>query len=420
MARLMPFRAVHYDTDKVGADLGAVIAPPYDIIDSEEGRLLANRHPWNVVQLELTIPPPGGQDPNLYANAARLWKTWRKEGVLVADPEPSLYLCEHEFEWEGTKYVRTAVMGLLDLAEGVLPHEETMDHAKKDRMSLLRASHVLPSPMLGLYGDPSGKVVSALACVRDMSGPDLTATLSTEALRVWRIRDVEAAAAIKQAINSSPVVIADGHHRCESMKRLAGETGDLRHMRIMATLVSASDPGVVVLPTHRVIAGWPEDSKADLVKKILCAFEIIDTKPFAPDSPKDASSCLTWTWLRSRISCSGGKTSFAMVTRGRLWILAYHDDTPEMLRRLDLEIQEEAISRRDAISDAACQVAYTHNGPADLAAIASGRIQVAVFPPAIPAGEILKKAREGYLFPRKTTYFLPKAPAGLIMWNLDD
>jgi len=69
--------------------------------------------------------------------------------VLVADPEPSLYLCEHEFEWEGTKYVRTAVMGLLDLAEGVLPHEETMDHAKKDRMSLLRASHVLPSPMLG-------------------------------------------------------------------------------------------------------------------------------------------------------------------------------------------------------------------------------------------------------------------------------
>lgn len=423
MAKLMPFRAVYYDPRKVGADLGAVIAPPYDVVDAEEGKRLAERHPKNVVRLELTIPPPGGQDPALYENAARLWRTWRREGVLAIDSEPSLYLCEHEFEWQGTRYTRTAVMGLLDLSEGVLPHEETMAHAKEDRMNLLRASHALPSPMLGLYEDPSGKVASTLACLRAASGPDLSATLPAEALRVWRIRDEASSAAIMQAVGSGPVVIADGHHRCESMKRLARETGDPRHMRILAALVSTSDPGVVVLPTHRVIAGWPEGSEADLVARVLSAFDIIDTRPFTPGSGEDAARRL-WTWLCSQISCSGGKTSFAVVTRASLWILAYDGDTPEMLRRLDLEIAEEAVSRRkavpDAACDAACEVAYIHNGPAGLAAIASGRMQVAVFPPAIPASEILKKAREGYLFPRKTTYFLPKAPAGLLMWDLDD
>lgn len=419
MAKLIPFRAVYYDPGKVGADLGDVIAPPYDVVDAEEGKRLADRHPKNVVRLELTIPPPGGQDPALYENAARLWRTWRREGVLAIDSEPSLYLCEHEFEWQGIRYTRTAVMGLLDLSEGVLPHEETMAHAKEDRISLLRASHALPSPMLGLYEDPCGKVASMLARVRAASRPDLTATLPAEALRVWRIRDEASSAAIVQAVGSGPVVIADGHHRCESMKRLARETGDPRHMRILAALVSTSDPGVVVLPTHRVIAGWPEGSEADLVERILSAFDVIDTRPFTPGSDEDAARRL-WTWLCSRISCSGDKTSFAVVTRASLWILAYDGDTPEMLRRLDLEIAEEAVSRRKAVPDAPCEVAYTHNGPAELAAIASGRIQVAVFPPAIPAGEILKKALEGYLFPRKTTYFLPKAPAGLLMWDLDD
>ncbi|MDK2931636.1 MAG: hypothetical protein PWR07_1767 [Bacillota bacterium] len=419
MAKLMPFRAVYYDPGKVGADLGDVIAPPYDVVDAEKGRRLADQHPWNVVRLELTIPPPGGQDPALYANAARLWRTWRREGVLVADSEPSLYLCEHEFEWQGIRYTRTAVMGLLDLSEGVLPHEETMARAKEDRMNLVRASHALPSPMLGLYEDPSGKVASMLARVRAASGPDLTATLPAETLRVWRIPDEASSAAIVQAVGSGPVVIADGHHRCESMKRLARETGDPRHMRILAALVSTSDPGVVVLPTHRVIAGWPEGSDADLVERVLSAFDVIDTRPLPPGPGEDAPRRL-WTWLRSRISCSGGKTSFVVVTRASLWILAYDGDTPEMLRRLDLEIAEEAVSRRKAVPDAACEVAYIHNGPAGLAAIASGRTQVAVFPPAIPASEILKKAREGYLFPRKTTYFLPKAPAGLLMWDLDD
>ncbi|MGE5573665.1 MAG: DUF1015 family protein [Bacteroidota bacterium] len=422
MAKLMPFRAVYYDPGKVGADLGAVIAPPYDVVDAEEGRRLADRHPWNVVRLELTIPPQGGQDPALYENAARLWRTWRREGVLAIDSEPSLYLCEHEFEWQGTRYTRTAVVGLLDLSEGVLPHEETMAHAKEDRMNLLRASHALPSPMLGLYEDPSGKVASMLACVRAASGPGLTATLPAEALRVWRIRDEATSAAIVEAVGSGPVVIADGHHRCESMKRLARETGDPRHMRILATLVSTSDPGVVVLPTHRLVAGWPEGSEADLVERILSAFHVIDTdaRPFTPGCGEDATRRL-WTWLCSRISCSGGKTSFAVVTRAGLWIFAYDGDTPEMLRRLDLEIAEQAVllSRRKAVPGAAYEIAYTHNGPAELAAIASGRIQVAVFPPAISASEVLEKAREGYLFPRKTTYFLPKAPAGLLMWDLD-
>jgi len=419
MAKLVPFRAVYYDPGKVGADLGDVIAPPYDVVDAEERKRLADRHPKNVVRLELTIPPPGGQDPALYENAARLWRAWRREGVLAIDSEPSLYLCEHEFEWQGTRYTRTAVMGLLDLSEDVLPHEETMAHAKEDRMNLLRASHALPSPMLGPYEDPSGKAASTLACVRAASGPDLTATLPAEALRVWRIRDEASSAAIVQVVGSGPVVIADGHHRCESMKRLARETGDPRRMRILTALVSASDPGVVVLPTHRVIAGWPEGSEADLVERILSAFDVIDTRPFAPGSGEHAARPL-WTWLRSRISCSGGKTSFAVVTRASLWTLAYDGDTPEMLRRLDLEIAEEAVSRRKAVPDAAYEVAYTHDGPADLAAIASGRMQVAVFPPAVPASEILKRAREGYLFPRKTTYFLPKAPAGLLMWDLDD
>lgn len=427
MAKIMPFRAVYYDPLKVGADLGAVIAPPYDVVNAEEGRRLADRSPWNVVRLELTVPPPGGQDPALYANAARLWKTWRREGVLAVDREPFLYLCEHEFEWQDTRYTRTAVIGLLDLSEGVLPHEETMAHAKEDRINLLRATHALPSPMIGLYEDPSGKAARALASVRDGSEPDLVATLEEEVLRVWRIRDAATSAAVAEVVGAGPVVIADGHHRCESMKRLARETGDRRHMRILAALVSTADPGLVVLPTHRVVAGWPEGSEARLAERMLSVFDIVDTvdaaaffinsKPPAPEGCEDLASRL-WTRLCSQISSSGNRTSFAMVTRAGLWVLAYCGDTPEMLRRLDLEIAEEAASCKAAIPGAACEVAYTHHGPADIAAILSGKAQVAIFPPAVAASEILKKACDGYLFPKKTTYFLPKAPAGLLMWDM--
>ncbi|MGE5593246.1 MAG: DUF1015 family protein [Betaproteobacteria bacterium] len=421
MANIMPFRAVYYDPRKVGADLGAVIAPPYDVVDAEDGRRLADRSPWNVVRLELTIPPPGGQDPALYANAARLWEAWRREGVLAVDSEPFLYLCEHEFEWQGARYTRTAVMGLLELGEGVLPHEETMAHAKEDRINLLRATHALPSPMIGLYEDPSGQAARAVASVRAGSKPDLVATLEEEVLRVWRIRDAATSAAVIEVVGAGPVVIADGHHRCESMRRLARETGDARRMRILAALVSTADPGLVVLPTHRVVAGWPKGSEAGLVKRILSAFDIIDafdSRLPAPECGEDVAHQL-WTRLSSRISCSGDRTSFAMVTGAGLWVLAYGGDAPEMLRRLDLEIAEEAASCRRAVPGAACEVAYTHNGPAEIAAILSSGAQVAVFPPAVPASEILKKARDGYLFPRKTTYFLPKAPAGLLMWDMD-
>ncbi|MEW6228252.1 MAG: DUF1015 domain-containing protein [Bacillota bacterium] len=429
MARLIPFRAVHFNPSVVGENLGDVIAPPYDVVDAVEGKRLLDRHPYNTVRLELTIPAPGDLDSRRYAEAARLWTTWRGTGILVKDEREGLYLYEHEFAHDGNRLVRTAVVGLLRLAapaEGeraagpwgatrVIPHEETLSQPKEDRFRLLVCTCGAQfSPVLAVYEDDDGTVSSVLQAVRNSGSPDLRAVTEGEVLRVWGITDPDAVERIVTAVAAGPVVIADGHHRCESMRRFAFHIGRPEHCSIMTALVSATDPGVVVLPTHRILSGWPPEAIARVLERVGREFAVAGAAPLASVTTL-AEAQTWWTRLSPLIRLRDGVTSLVAVTREEAWVLSYPGETAEALRSLDMILEEVGASLRGISPGPAYSVAYTRDGPAELEGIASGHVQIAFFPPAIPVSDVLSKARQGYLFPRKTTYFQPKVPAGLLM-----
>jgi len=417
VARFMPFRAVHFDPRVVGGDLGPVIAPPYDVVDSALGERLAARHPYNAVRLELTVPVAGGS-PERYREAASLWTAWRRAGILVRDGLPAFYLCEHEFWHGGRRLVRTAVVGTLTVAAGVLAHEDTMAQPKEDRLHLLRACRAQFSPILALYEDPEGSVAAALREARG-DDPDLQAVGEGEALRAWRVTAEDAIERVTAAVGSGPVVIADGHHRYESARRFAGETGEEGHRRVLAALVATTDPGLVVLPTHRVVRRISPGVRDQIMERVRGAFT---TEPIPGDIPFGCEdrAASWWEAFAPPARSEDGHIRLVAVTDQGAWALGYRGETAEALKLLDGILSEAGVAARGILGEAGAAVEYTRDAVCALREVLGGRARAAFFPPAVSVGEVFRKAREGFRFPRKTTYFHPKVPAGLLMCDLDD
>jgi uncharacterized protein (DUF1015 family) len=85
MADVQPLRALHYDP-AVAGPLADVVAPPYDVIDSNQRAELLERSPFNVVAVDL---PRGEPDP--YAAAREQFADWQARGALVRDEQPALW-----------------------------------------------------------------------------------------------------------------------------------------------------------------------------------------------------------------------------------------------------------------------------------------------------------------------------------------
>ena len=164
MPQIRPFRALRFDADVTG-ELGAVIAPPYDVIGADLHQRLLDRHPKNAVRLDLPSPDPADQDPDdRYRRVARTLAAWRTDGTLRKDPRPGVYVYEQAYRVPGTEVERTqrGFFARLRLepfgpGSGVLPHERTLSGPKEDRYKLLRATGINTSPVVGLFEDPSGR-----------------------------------------------------------------------------------------------------------------------------------------------------------------------------------------------------------------------------------------------------------------------
>jgi uncharacterized protein (DUF1015 family) len=235
---LKPFRALRYDPGAAGP-LDRLVAPPHDVVGAERsGRLIA-AEPHNVIRL--TRP----EDP---AEAGRLFRGWQDEGVLVREREPAVWILEETFAGpDGVPRTRRSLVARLRVTpygEGdVFPHERTFAGQKEARLELLRAVRAKLSPVLLLHGGPSPDLPEV--------EPDLEATLDGVTSRLWRVTDpggIEQAVALVQG----PLVIADGHHRYETALRYHQEDGTEASAYVLAALTARADPGLVILPTHRL------------------------------------------------------------------------------------------------------------------------------------------------------------------------
>ncbi|MGB9846801.1 MAG: DUF1015 domain-containing protein, partial [Desulfotomaculales bacterium] len=293
MATIAPLRGLRYS--KTAGTLADLVAPPYDVIDNSAQERYYRRHPYNIIRLEYgKTHPTDGEKDNRYTRAAADFLTWQKEGILVREAAPALYLYEHRFAFCGEQKVRRGFICAVRLEpyeKGVvLPHEETLPKHKADRLALMRACAANFSPIFGLYADEE-KTVEELFRSSNNRPPE--ASFSDEnghSHKLWVVTDPLVTEQVRKAMAGRRIYIADGHHRYETAlayrnERRAEESANGRERPydyVMMTLFNLYDPGLVILPTHRLVRNVPELDLEILLSRLKENFQV-EGFPLAPD-----------------------------------------------------------------------------------------------------------------------------------------
>jgi len=285
MPQIQSFRGLRYDLGHVGS-LADVVAPPYDVIDAAAQDELYKQHATNIVRLILNRAEPGDEDVGTrYRRASRFLKNWVREGVLVSEPNSALYVYHQEYEHLGEVVTRRGFIGCVQLerfGEGnIYPHEETHAAAKQDRLELIRACRANLSPVFGLYPDPENAAQSLLDAVVQNSLPIEATDQLGVVHRMWCVSDLSVINQVASCLANRPMYIADGHHRyetaCNYRDELDGQSPiDKLHPAnfVMAMCVSMDDPGMLVLPTHRLFRGMPPITSHQLAERIGGYFQL--------------------------------------------------------------------------------------------------------------------------------------------------
>ncbi|OGX45120.1 MAG: hypothetical protein A3I71_05415 [Omnitrophica WOR_2 bacterium RIFCSPLOWO2_02_FULL_63_16] len=413
MVAIAPFQALRYDLERVR--LSDALCPPYDIISASARAQLCARSSYNFVRLEL---PEEDGDADRYTTARRLLESWRQQRILVQDAQPSIYLTEHTFRWAGQRWSRLGWISLLrfngSTADQVLRHEATFDAPKADRAKLLETVRAQLSPIFCIVPDADHQVQAFLTRLAQADLPTAMAALGPsdgqETVRLWPITDPQAIAGLQQLIARGRALVADGHHRfavaCSHRHLCEG---------VMTYFACSDDPAVQVHPIHRVVHGAainPAAWQAHLQ-------ELCDWEPAA--SVEDG-------W--QRLSRADGVGSFlyytppqAAVVRVRGEVLAqFARDTslPQRLAQLDVTILHHLLLPRLAGSGLPVEaVRYTPDFREAVQMTQEAQLACAWGLRPLPLGTVFELASQQLALPQKSTYFYPKAPAGLVVYSLD-
>jgi uncharacterized protein (DUF1015 family) len=419
MADVQPLRALHYDPSVVGP-LAGVVAPPYDVIDTGQRAALIARSPFNVAAVDL---PQGEPDP--YAAARELFESWQLQGALVRDAEPALWA--HTQDYSGPDGKRRTRRGFFCRVriEGygpgrVRPHERTHPGPKEDRLRLTRATRANISPIFSLYSDPANTAWTALepATSRqpwgEVSDPDGTVH------RLWRVSDRQAIASVQAATRDAELLIADGHHRYETMQAYAEELGgEGEHRYILMCLVALEDPGLTVFPTHRLVRGLDDERRDALEATLARDFDISEVpgEELAPPPLRDA------TPLQLGYITSGDEQAYRLTLKDQAIADAALSEHSEAYRHLDTGVLETLLLKGAlGLSDDDIShfngLFYARDTAEAVAMVRSGEYDAAFLMRPTPIAQVRDIAAEGENMPPKSTYFFPKLLTGLLFNSL--
>ena len=284
MPEIHAFRGVRYDLGHVGS-LSDVIAPPYDVIGPELQDELYKKHPANSIRIILNREEPGDTEAdNRYTRAARFYRNWQREGVLMTEPDPAVYVYHQTFDAGGRTFTRRGFMCRVRLerfGEGkIYPHEETHASAKADRLKLWQACKANCSQIFGLYPDPENQaqdlLEEAIVGKTPLEATDHLGVVS----RMWAVTDVKTITKLAAIVGPKPTFVADGHHRYETACNYRDQLAQKQNLDkdhpanfVMMMCVGMSDPGLIVLPTHRLFHGVPEMSSSELIARLGDSFQ---------------------------------------------------------------------------------------------------------------------------------------------------
>jgi uncharacterized protein (DUF1015 family) len=428
MPDVLAFRGVRYDVARVGT-LSDVVAPPYDVIDPALQDRLYRASEYNVIRLELNREEPGDTEARgRYARAAGFLRDWLRQGILREEDHSALYVYEQTFEVEGRAHTRRGFLARVRLepfGQGkIYPHEQTLSGPKADRLALYHATGFNLSPIFGLYPDPDGAVLREVeAGVRDRTPLVATDHLGVEN-RLWVVDDQKTHAAIRGLMGARPVFIADGHHRYETglkyrdERARAGELSgddDPAHFCLMM-LVGMSDPGLLILPTHRLVSGLPGLTAAALAERLAPEFEVTMTG-------EGETGCHA-TWEAIEVGGDQDVLGFGTVADGR-WLLARlrSDEAMDRLapehgpewRSLGVSILHVLAldSLLKPLGTPSCR--YVHLIREVLDDVAARGCDLACLVPPARMEHVESIASGLETMPPKSTYFYPKLLTGMVL-----
>lgn len=433
MADIQAFRAHRYNLGRVGA-LSDVVCPPYDVIDATLQQAFYDRNPHNVIRLELNQPQSEDNDANnRYTRAGAFLRDWLAQDVLKQDTARSLYVCHQEYLVEGQRHVRKGFFARVRLepfgSGRVFPHEETMSGPKEDRLKLMRATGMNLSPVFGLFPDDlnevQGELDSAVGRALPMEATDHLGVVS----RLWPITEQQVISKVTGLMGPKPIFIADGHHRYETGLRYrqerieAGESAsdDAPINFILMNLVGMSDPGLLILPTHRLVSGWP-GLKSPSVQAVLKPYFDIEATGLGDAGAREA-------WERIQMDGSQAILGFGTPADGA-WFTARLRDSNLMnqlaadhsadWRSLGVSILHVLVLNKllatDLNAKPTCQ--YVHLLGEVQQAAAAKSCDLAVLVPPATMGHVERIAGNLEKMPPKSTYFYPKLLSGLVFNSL--
>jgi uncharacterized protein (DUF1015 family) len=413
MADVQPLRALHYDLSVVGR-LADVVAPPYDVIDADQRAALIARSPFNVVAVDL---PEGEPDP--YVAARELFESWQLQGALVRDPEPAMWAHAQDYSGpDGRTLTRRGFfcrVRIEDYGPGrVRPHERTHPGPKEDRLRLTRATRANISSIFSLYSDPSHDAWEALEPAAAQAPWGEVADSEGTVHRLWRVTDPEAIASVQAATRDAELLIADGHHRYETMQAYAKEVGgEGDHRYILMCLVALEDPGLTVLPTHRLVRGVNDDRRKALAQVLQRDFEVAEV-PVEQIAPTAGGGPLQLGYIDAR----DGR-ALRLTLKDQAIADAALAGRSQAYRRLDTGVLETLLLKGAlGLSDDDIShfngLFYARDTVEALAMVRSGEYEAAFLMRPTPVAQVRDVAAAGENMPPKSTYFFPKLLTGLL------
>ena len=441
MAHIYPFRAWRYNPSAVRLD--DVVTQPYDKISPAMQQAYYERSPYNLVRIILGKPElfdaEGGE--SVYTRAARDFRAWREQGVLVQEKAPSIFAYSQRFKVPGTEIVKErrgfiAIGKLHEYAEQVVfRHEQTLSKPKSDRLNLLKATHAHFGQIFMLYSDPAGSVEKILY---EGAGPAEAEVTDEYGVlhRLWKVSDPAAIRLLVTAMADKKLIIADGHHRYETALNYSKEhapaapaktessTSQLPHPAFpeaaaMMTFVNMDSDGLVVLPTHRVVHSLKNFDPAAFARAAEEFFTV------SPLPAADASSYI------ATLTAQQG-TAFVAVTRSGAFLLRSRPEAvaaalahlPERQRQLDLShlhsiVLDRLLGLNEEKVREQTNIRYLRDAAEAVEQVRCGKADVTFLTNPVSMEQLREVAFAGDVMPQKSTDFFPKLLSGLAIYALD-
>ena len=441
MANIYPFRAWRYNSSTVR--LEDVVTQPYDKISPSMQQAYYDRSPYNLVRITLGLPElfDSENGENVYTRAARDFRAWREQGVLVQEKSPSIFAYSQRFKVPGTDIVKErrgfiALGKVHDYSEKVVfRHEQTLSKPKSDRLNLLKATHAHFGQIFMLYSDPAGSIEKILY---DGAGPAEAEVTDEYGVlhRLWKVSDPAAIRLLVTAMADKKLIIADGHHRYETALNYSKEhaatapakaetsTSQLPQppypeAAVMMTFVNMDSDGLVVLPTHRVVHSLTNFDPAAFTSAAEQFFSI-EKLPTA-EAPDYVA----------KLTAQKG-TAFVAVTRAGAFLLRAKPEPvavalaalPERQRQLDLSCLHSIVLDRLLGLDAEkvreqTNIRYLRDAAEAVEQVRKGEADVVFLTNPISMEQLKEVAFAGDVMPQKSTDFYPKLLSGLAIYALD-